>query len=67
MPHNMEPETKAGGGGGASNQASGGSQEGVSASADQDKPLPVVMVPEKASLLLQVPPPKVLPRLLLLL
>ena len=50
MPHNMEPETKAGGGGGASNQASGSSsQEGVSASAEQDKPLPVVMVPEKAS------------------
>ena len=48
MPHNMEPENKAGGGG-ASNQASGSSQEGVSASAEQDKPLPVVMVPEKAS------------------
>ena len=36
--------------GGASNQASGSSsqQEGV-ASAEQDKPLPGVMVPEKAS------------------
>ena len=44
----MEPENKAGGGG-ASNQASGSSQEGVSASDEQDKPLPVGMGPEKAS------------------
>ena len=44
----MEPENKAGGGG-ASNQASGSSQEGGGASAEQDKPLPGVMVPEKAS------------------
>ena len=48
MPHNMEPENKAGGGG-ASNQVSGSSQEGVLVSAEQDKPLPGVMVPEKAS------------------